>query len=141
MPLSKFIIIVINLSFLVIPLNVINAQLKIYSSEGIEVIGDPKAFESSKGENWTRVYAPGEQEKEYREAVKRERVEQQQKAREEKAADERYHRNKELELKKRAVEAMEQAASRPTIIVKPQPRDYIAVDPQTGKAISVIPID
>ena len=88
-----------------------------------------------KGELWT--LAPGEAEKQNRRAVERERVEQQQKAAEERAS----YMRKELDLKERAVKSMEQAASRPTIIVKPQPRDYIAVDPQTGKAISVIPID
>jgi hypothetical protein len=105
MSLSKFIIIVIGLSFLVIPFNIAYAQFKIHSSEGTEVIGDSKAFESSNGENWTRHYAPGQQEKEYQIEQRRAlETEKQQKAAEEKAAD-RYYKNKELEVRKKEAEA------------------------------------
>lgn len=57
------------LFFLIIPFQVVNAQFKITTSEGVKVIGNQEAFEKSssetKGETWIRKYELGEQEKEY----------------------------------------------------------------------------
>lgn len=64
MSLPKYKIIGIGLLSLIIPLSVTNAQIKIYSSEGTRVIESTPRDSSSeaKGETWTRIFAPGEQE-------------------------------------------------------------------------------
>jgi hypothetical protein len=76
--------IAIGLWVLLIPFSVADAQFTIHSSEGVTVVGKPTPSDSSghaaKGETWIRVYAPGEQEREQRQAVEQQRSEQQQKA-------------------------------------------------------------
>ena len=93
MSLSKLIIIGIGFLFLVIPFNVTNAgQIIIQSSQGTEVITTPDRPDtsSSKGETWNRVYAPGQMEREYKQAEAKERFERKQQAAEEEAAHKRY---------------------------------------------------
>jgi hypothetical protein len=81
MSFTKLVIGAIGLSALVIPFNATNAQFAIHSSDGTKVIGEvapPDSPDSkTKGETWTRTYAPGEQEREHRQAVEQERLEQQ----------------------------------------------------------------
>jgi hypothetical protein len=96
MSLLKSVIVAVGLLALVIPFNVTNAQLTIHSSDGTKVIGEatpPISSDSkTKGETWTRVYSPGEQEREHHQTVEQERLEQQ-KAAAEKEEERRVREN------------------------------------------------
>ena len=96
-------LIAIVLLFLFIPFDNVNAQLKITSSEGVKVIGDPEAFEKSggetKGDTWTRTYTPGEQERENQQSLEG-KMKEQPMAAEKKVKEENQSREKKLELRK-----------------------------------------
>jgi signal transduction histidine kinase len=107
----------INVFFLVIPFSVtsVTAQFKIHSSEGTRAIGGLEASEKSssetKGETWTRTYAPGEQERLYREAEQKEKWEAQEKAKEEAEARRAYEAREQRKLMDRALAVMAQQAA------------------------------
>ena len=103
MSLLRSILVGIGLLSLNIPFNVCNAQFKITSSEGTKVIGktNPSASSNSETkENWTRTYAPGEQEREYQETVEKEKKERQT-AVERKANEKNTPKEKKLEVKRK----------------------------------------
>jgi hypothetical protein len=139
----KVILVGIGLLALFAPFNITSAQFKIYSSEGAKEIGGTALSDSSssetKQETWTRVYAPGEQQREHQQALEQQRREQQQKA----AADENYRKEEELKLKKEQSEPIEQgiAAARnraqsgsykPRTQYSPARDDGGSIDQKTG---------
>ncbi|OPY76126.1 MAG: hypothetical protein A4E65_03259 [Syntrophorhabdus sp. PtaU1.Bin153] len=101
--LIRPILVVVGLLPLLIPFNVSNAQIEIISSEGTKVIGEANLSGFSNKEpktNWTRVYAPGEREREYRQAVEMGTREQQMAA-ERKASEKNQRKEKKLEVQKK----------------------------------------
>jgi hypothetical protein len=108
MSLPKSIFVVIGLLFLVMPLNLNAGQWTIHSSEGTQVVGTPdepsdSSSSKDKGDNWGRIYAPGERERENQQAKQeaaRQEREREQDAREASRAN---LEKKRLENKRNAI--------------------------------------
>lgn len=110
MSLPKFLFVGIVLLFLIIPLNLKAGQFTIYSSDGVRVVGSPdepsdSSNSKSERDTWTRVYAPGERERENQRALEQKIREAKQEAAERRANEEYQLKNKELEVREKELKA------------------------------------